>query len=66
MKEASLKSFLSEALASSVDRRQILEDFSASDHLYIAFKVVDAICRPALAAWNVARVNIWKFVEALE
>ncbi|CAD7076744.1 unnamed protein product [Hermetia illucens] len=62
--------FASESLASSVDRWRVLEDFSTSDHQYIAFEVVDATCRRAPTrrspcVWNVARVNIGKFVEAL-
>ena len=62
--------FASESLASSVDGWRVLEDFSASDHQYIAFEVFDATCRRAPTrrspcVWNVAKVNIGRFVEAL-
>ncbi|CAD7078700.1 unnamed protein product [Hermetia illucens] len=62
--------FASESLASSVDGWRVLEDFSASDHQYIAFEVFDATCRRAPTrrspcVWNVAKVNIGRFFEAL-
>ena len=62
--------FASESLVSLVDGWRVLEDFSASDHQYIAFEVVDtnSRCAPpqrSFCVWNVAKVNTGKFVETL-
>ncbi|CAD7088022.1 unnamed protein product [Hermetia illucens] len=62
--------FASESLVSLVDWWRVLKDFSASDHQYIAFEVVDtnSRCAPpqrSFCLWNVAKVNTGKFVETL-
>lgn len=52
--------FLSESLMPSVDARRVLRNFSVIDHQYIAFGMVDVICRYTLAqhwAWNVAKMS---------